>query len=387
MSLVGHSGRPFAAGAIVLAVAMGVGRFAYTPLLVVMRRDAGLSVPMAGILASANLAGYLLGASLAMLPALKGRGTVMIRFGVVAVAVLTAAMALPEWIWVPARFLTGVASGIVFVLTVSILLDHAAAHQRRAGPAIVFSGIGFGIALVGMVEPQLAGLAGSRGTWVFFGLASFLAVPFTFDSLPRERATSRALSSPAPKGRDTSAFWWLAVVYGVEGAVYIIPATFLVAIVTDIPSIARFAGLTWVIVGLVAVPSAIAWTALARRIGLAPALLTSFVAQGLALLAPALAPGPLGVTALAVGLGATFMGISMLATSLARTYWPEKSNAAIGIMTALYGIGQIVGPLAATRVAIMTGSYRFALPIAGAALLVPTGVFAIRLLSRRSVRA
>jgi MFS family permease len=77
----------------------------------------------------------------------------------------------------------------------------------------------------------------------------------------------------------------------------------------------------------------------------------------------------------------------MLATSLARTYWPEKSNAAIGIMTALYGIGQIVGPLAATRVAIMTGSYRFALPIAGAALLVPTGVFAIRLLSRRSVRA
>ena len=44
-----------ASGALMLAAAMGVGRFAYTPLLPVMEHEAGLSVSMAGVLASANL--------------------------------------------------------------------------------------------------------------------------------------------------------------------------------------------------------------------------------------------------------------------------------------------------------------------------------------------
>jgi hypothetical protein len=58
----GAATRPFLAGAGVLAVVMGFGRFAYTPLLAVMRHDAGLTVELSGVLASANLAGYLCGA-------------------------------------------------------------------------------------------------------------------------------------------------------------------------------------------------------------------------------------------------------------------------------------------------------------------------------------
>ena len=45
-----------------LAVAMGIGRFAFTPLLPLMQRDAGLSLADGSWLATANYVGYLAGA-------------------------------------------------------------------------------------------------------------------------------------------------------------------------------------------------------------------------------------------------------------------------------------------------------------------------------------
>src|SRR2546430_4559745 len=50
------------AGLASLAVAMGIGRFAFTPLLPMMQADSGLSLIAGGWLAAANYLGYLFGA-------------------------------------------------------------------------------------------------------------------------------------------------------------------------------------------------------------------------------------------------------------------------------------------------------------------------------------
>ena len=42
------------AGVVALAVGMGIGRFAFTPILPMMQEDAGVSIAMGGWLASAN---------------------------------------------------------------------------------------------------------------------------------------------------------------------------------------------------------------------------------------------------------------------------------------------------------------------------------------------
>ena len=52
------------AGAVSLAVAMGVGRFAFTPLLPMMLRDATIDIALGSWLATANYLGYLAGALL-----------------------------------------------------------------------------------------------------------------------------------------------------------------------------------------------------------------------------------------------------------------------------------------------------------------------------------
>src|SRR6478735_11393883 len=108
MSVSPTPARPLAialAGLVSLAVAMGIGRFAFTPLLPIMMAEGSVSLPGASLLASANYFGYLLGAVACTfqpwLWARLGRASAvnapaLIRAGLAATAVLTAAMA---WHW------------------------------------------------------------------------------------------------------------------------------------------------------------------------------------------------------------------------------------------------------------------------------------------------
>src|SRR5215471_6008480 len=78
------------AGLIALAIVLGIGRFAFTPVLPMMQQDAGLSVTAGGWLASANYLGYLLGALSAT--TLRIRPATAIRIGLATIVVVTLGM-------------------------------------------------------------------------------------------------------------------------------------------------------------------------------------------------------------------------------------------------------------------------------------------------------
>jgi predicted MFS family arabinose efflux permease len=137
------------AGLVALAVAMGIGRFAFTPILPMMQEDAGVSIATGGWLASANYLGYLAGA----LSVIWWRfaAPTGIRIGLATIGLSTLAMGLDHHlvVWLVLRALAGIASAWVLIYVSAWCLENLAALDRPALGNAVYAGVGAGIALAG----------------------------------------------------------------------------------------------------------------------------------------------------------------------------------------------------------------------------------------------
>src|SRR5258707_3821560 len=104
-------------GLIALAAALGIGRFVYTPILPPMIEALHLSKSEAGLIASVNFVGYLLGALLAAMPGLVGSRRLWLLGALAISAVTTAAMGLtqmlPAFLWL--RLIGGYAEAFVLL--------------------------------------------------------------------------------------------------------------------------------------------------------------------------------------------------------------------------------------------------------------------------------
>ena len=350
---------------------MGIGRFAYTPMFAVMRHQAGLTDALGGFVASANLAGYLVGALGASAPVFRRHRLATARWALTASALTTLAMAVPSLgAWFLLRALSGIASGFAFVAFSSLVLDRAAAEGHRTWAPRLYAGVGTGIALTGLLTPPFVALGGWQGGWIGLGVVAVAGAAFA------AIAVADAPTAPAPP-QSTSAFTaprklypWLLTSYAAQGFGYIVPATFLVALVAGVPALAPGASLTWIVVGLVGIPSTLVWNRIALRSGSPRTIVWAQLFQALGTVMPVVEPNAFGVGFAAIALGGTFMGITSLANSTARAMFPHGSHGAIGILTAAYGVGQILGPLVTSVVVLHTHSYNLALTIASATLLV-----------------
>ena len=163
------------AGLAALAVAIGIGRFAFTPILPMMQDDAGLTVAGAGWLASANYAGYLAGALSAI--GVRVRSSTAIRVGLLVIGLSTLAMGLeqPFISWIALRFVAGIASAWVLVFVSAWALDRLTALGSPGLSGVVYAGVGTGIVIAGGVCAVAMELnAGSGVAWASLGIASML---------------------------------------------------------------------------------------------------------------------------------------------------------------------------------------------------------------------
>jgi predicted MFS family arabinose efflux permease len=380
--------RFLSAAVVLLAVAMGVGRFAYTPLLPLMEEGAGISVRMAGLIGSANLAGYLVGAFSASSAVFRTRRLTFAWIAIGVVIVTTALIAVtPVSTWMVIRFVTGVASGFAFVLGSSILLDRAAREKRKDWIAIFYSGVGAGIVLTAIAVPILAARGGWREGWLGLALISTVLCAITMPSLTDSANAEVAQDKQETPHPYPALFGWLALAYAGQGMGYVIPATFLVAMVAGTPAIAKYAALSWIVVGVVAVPSTIIWNRLGIAIGRDVALVLALSIMAIGAIAPVVATNAFGVIVAAATLGGTFLGVVALTTALGRALRPQQSHVAIGQLTAGFGVGQILGPAVAGILISDYESYTPALVVATSVLSLSAVVMACGAILARVRRA
>ena len=356
-------------GLLSLAAAMGIGRFVYTPVLPFMIAQVPLSKADGGLIASANFLGYLVGALAASSGSLPGSRRMWFIGSLIASSALSFAMAWTDSIpvFMLLRFLAGLASAFAFVFSAALILDRLAQAGRPGLSALYFSGVGAGIAGSALIVSGLAVMGADwQGLWTGCGVISLALTVLIAWMVPG--ATETAPPAPARTGprRLPAGLPQLIAAYGLFGIGYVVTATFIAVIARSDPALATAEPYLWLIVGLAAAPSIFIWNRIADRTGVPRAYALACVIEACGVALSVTATGPAGILLAAFLLGITFMGITALGLIEARRLSTGDPRRTIALMTASFGLGQMLGPSLAGFAAGSTGS--FALPSAGAAI-------------------
>lgn len=365
--------RAAVAAALILAIGMGFGRFAFTAIYPHMLKEGVLSLRDGSLAASANYAGYLLGAILAMRARAHSAHRLCL-WSVAGTALCLGVLALPMPVWliVTVRGVAGVFSALAMVAASLWLLEQ---RRHARGAPLLYAGVGAGIA----VSAELLVLAShlgwhSAGMWLLLAgvtvLAGLAAAPSiaasgqaTLDAPPP--AAASALAPVAP--------WPLVLIYGLAGLGYIVTATYLPVLVG-----AALPGLNsahvWAVFGLGAAPSCFLWHRLHGRLGTRQALRLNLLLQALGVALPVLAPSAAGYLLSAILVGGTFVGTVTIAMPAAQRAAVKAGANMMAIMTVVYGVGQIIGPVLAGSLYAQSHSFNSALLAAAGALLLAIAV-------------
>ncbi len=383
--------RVFIAGVCSLLLTAGLSRFAYTPLLPIMREQAGLSHLASGWLATFNYMGYMTGALLASSISRLRVKYYLYHIGLVVAVLSTSGMGLTDnvVIWAILRYVGGLTTTCGMLIASGLIMNWLIRHKQSPMLGFHFAGLGLGIVVSGIAVGCMVDHLRWDQQWIVLGLLGivFLIPAWLWMPAPADIQSGTSVPVQAPPSRK-----WMQLLiasYFCAGFGYVVSATFIVAILEKLPVFAGRGSWIWVVVGVAAAPSTFLWDRIARRLGQIPALLLAYALQVLAVMGPVLANGFMVNVFSAVLYGSTFVGIVSLTLALIGRHFPNNPAKAMARLTLSYGVAQMVAPVMAGYIANATGSYQGALMItalvlvAGMALLVALNRLELRGVSSR----
>ena len=362
------------AGALVLAVGMGFGRFSFTGMYPLMVHDGQLTVSGGSLAASANYLGYLIGA-LILSRVHHRHSTWLCQVAMIGTVWCLVALSLnPSLVpLLTVRLLAGIFSALAMVSASTWLFELVDSHH---GAPILYSGVGIGI----LVSAELiagshrAGLSSAAG-WDILAAAAALLCAWAWPRVSWEtdaRIPDQAgFNDPIQRTGQWISPWVMILVYGLAGFGYIVTATYLPLFVKnalgDIDPVQ-----VWAAFGLAAVPSCFLWHWLHHHLGSRAALILNLAVQAVGVLLPVLSPQGPAFLVSAVLVGGTFVGAVTIAIPAAKRIAAGVRFNMMAAMTAAYGVGQIAGPLVSSALLKNTNSSGPPLLAAGGGLVIAT---------------
>jgi MFS family permease len=314
-------------GALGLSVAMGMGRFFYTPALPLMVAALHWSSAPGAWIATLNYVGYFIG-TLVIAQGWVEPNRFVYRLSLIVSTVGLAAVALtPNLIWQGGiRTIAGIASGLIFVC-VTQRIPANSLKPRDGG--ISYGGVGFGILVSGAIVLVAGSFADWRQLWLICAAVSavFSIIAWTWPIPARIRphTTPAEAAEPTETTTDHSpadastpfeanrrrAMAILSTGYFFQGGGYIIIGTYLVVLAGPVFG-ATAAASTWLIAGIATAVSPLTWSAVAARIGTVKALTLCYCLQVFGGLLAVFGSTPIVLIIAAALFGFTFIGVVMM---------------------------------------------------------------------------
>lgn len=344
------------AGLCASLVAIGLARFAYTPLIPSLIQAHWFSAADTVALGAANFAGYLAGALLGRPLAARLSNRHALRWLMVTATAAFFACAFPVsvgWFFVW-RFLSGLSGGAIMVLVATAILPHIAPGRRGLVSGMIFLGLGLGIAASGTLVPELLTL-GLRATWFGLGAVALVLTVlswtgwFAADTPPAMPAATAA-GHHAADGALSGQRHALRVIYVqyAANALGLVPAMVLLVdfVARGLGQGAAVGARYWVLYGVAAIAGPLLTGWIGPRLGYRNGYRIAMALQGLAAAMLALCHAPAALWTATLVLGACTTGIVPMVLGRVQEllpYDPVAQRAAWSRATASFALFQAVG--------------------------------------------
>ena len=357
--------------ALASAVAQSFGRFSYALLLPAVNRDLLDSYAVAGLVATANVTAYLLGAVAVSAVSRRARPATLIQAGLACstagLALLTRAQGAGGL--AVGLTLTGVGGAFIWVPAPGLAGSVVRPSRRGAAIGVAGSGIGGGIVVASALTWTLQSLGGDASWRTVYRVETAIAAVVLVACLLLLRpAPHRDDAAPVRAGALRRVPGWIGLTggYAAYGLAYSVYTSYLVtALEDDAGFSAGHASAVYTLVGVGLVAGGIVLGPLSDRWGRGPTLVGGYLAMAAAILLVPLGVEPLA-SASALLFGLMMSGLpAVIAAHLSDFLTPREFAGAFGRCTLAFGLAQLCGPPLGGLLAETAGGFLVPFLLAG----------------------
>ena len=357
-------------GIAALTIAVGIGRFSYTPILPYMISELNLTTTEAGLIASSNYLGYLLGSLIPIFPQFPKNIRSIFIYSIFISIISLFAMGLTNTfeVFILIRFIHGIFSAFVLILGTSLIVSHVQKKGKIFLGTAHFSGVGLGMALSAIVVSYLGFL---NFTWdeLWFSIG-ILAIILSFQIIkftPIQKAEVKY--NLKSKNITSLGFSLITISYGLYGFGYVAFGTFISTMSRLTPGLEKTEPYVWFVVGVTGIPSVFFWNWFGSKIGNDIGLFLANLILGLGVLFSVLINNEFGIFISCMLFGLSFVPITSMCLLECQKRFSGSFIVSTAILTFSFSIGQMIGPYLSGLLTDYYGSFFFSMIISGIILI------------------